>query len=826
MTSSFFQEIRHAVRLLGRSPGFTAVATLSLAIGIAANAALFSLHDALFFRPLPVPDPGAVVTVTTDRSDDPSPVGRVSYPNYRDLRDARAFEGLAAHQMTIVGFAPSRREVRQRRLGALVSDNFFQVLGIEPVLGRRFSPQENEVRGRDAVVMLGYDFWQNAFAGDRSVIGRAIVLNGVDFTVIGVTPEPFTGIDGFVRPEFYAPLMMAERLTASGGKLFEDRQGRSVIVKGRLKSGSTMAEAQAELTTRWAALAGQFPEENRDTAIAVRSEMQERARNQRGNAVTVSLMTTLGALVLVIACANVANLMLGRARARAREMAVRLALGVSRLRLLRQLLTESVLLALLGATLGLVFASGAIRFLAATIPTLVQSELPVVIAPALDSRALLFSVVATLASVLFFGVVPAWQSVRTELVPALKSAEPGATRRSRTFGRSALVVAQVALSMVLLVAAGILVDAFRRSVNLNPGFRTDRLLTMSLNTSLVGDSKTRNRDFYRDLVEQARNLPAVANVALTSALPLDQDDAPGRLAIVPEGYQPPRGQASVSVRAAAITEDYFETMGVALVRGRAFSRADSDATSQVAIVSEAFSDTYWPGQDPIGRRIQLADSPSGSLEVVGVAANARYSNIREAPTPFFYRPFVQDPRSEMTIVVQSREGAAAAALAELLREAVRAIDENQPVFNVRTFAVFYERVAVGPQLLLMRAVGSLGLFGLALSLTGLYALVAYSVARRTREIGVRMAMGADRANVLRLVLRQGLVLSVFGIAVGALGSVAVVRGLSVALAGLGAPNTTTYIVVPIGLLLLTLAASYVPARRASTLDPLKALRYE
>jgi putative ABC transport system permease protein len=831
------QEIRHAVRLLARTPGFTAIAVLSLTIGIGTNAALFSFQDAIFWRPLPVRDPAAVVTVTTEDRDGRWPNADVSYPNYRDLRSAStSFEGLVAFQFATVSFARSRQAVRESRLGMLVSENFFDVLGVTPLLGRTFTADEGRVPGRDAVVVLGYDFWRNTLGEDRSIVGRTVVMNGFDFTVIGVLPEQFTGMDQFIRPPFYAPITMTGQLNggpeearrAAAGELLEQRQMRAVRVKGRLASNVSLEAARAELTTLWNTLVQQYPDANRNRSIGVRTEMQERRRTDPINAMLGTLMTTLVGLVLVIACANVANLMLGRSRARSREIAIRLALGISRVRLLRQLLTESVLLALAGGVLGLAFAYGGIRFIMSLARMQLVSDLPIVVEPRINGRVLIVGLLATTAATLFFGVAPAWQSLKTQLVTALKGSEPGGMARHRTIGRNVLVSAQVALSMVLLVAAGMLVEGFRTTLNMNPGFRTDHLMMMSVDTSVMAYPEARTRDFHRALMDRVRSLPGVAAAALTSAIPLGPT---GQDVIVPEGYQFPRGQTSVPVPSAVVDDQYFATLNIGIVRGRAFTPEDDDRSRRVAIVNEAFVDRFWPDRDPVGKRIQLTDAVSGgvgraaTLEVVGVARTTKYLNVGEGPTPFLYQPAAQNPRAAMSVFVQTTS-ADAASLSGSLRDVVRGLDANLPVFDLRPFESFYQGRAIAPRLMLMRVVSLLGVMGLTMALIGLYGLVTYSVARRTKEIGLRMAVGAGKADVLRMVLGQGLMLSAAGILVGAIASIAVARVLTTGMAGLGATNLATYFVVPLALVALTLAASYLPARRAAAVDPLRALKYE
>jgi len=429
---------------------------------------------------------------------------------------------------------------------------------------------------------------------------------------------------------------------------------------------------------------------------------------------------------------------------------------------------------------------------------------------------------AALASALFFGLVPALQSVKAELVPALKAADQGFTARRRTIGRNMLVAGQVALSMALLVAAGMLVDAVRKTLTFDPGFRTDHLLTMELDTSLVRYTDDQTRDFYRSLRDSARALPGVRSVAMTNYIPFSPNSS-GKT-VVPEGYQFPKGQESASLGDAIVDEHYFDAMKTAIIRGRGFSADDRANTRRVAVVNEEFAKKYWPRQDPIGKRFRLDDSKGPWVEVVGLTKTNKYYFIAEPPMQFLYLPFAQNQSSRMSLVVETYGDPAN--IATPLRNVVHTIDPNQPVYNVRTLSNFYEERAVSVAMTLTELVATMGLLGLILALVGLYGLIAYSVSRRTQEIGLRMAIGADKVQVLKMVLRQGLTLVLAGVLVGGVVSFVVARLLSIGLAGLGAPSPITFIVVPISLLLITMAACYIPARRASRIDPILALRYE
>ncbi|HEV2688535.1 MAG TPA: ABC transporter permease, partial [Bryobacteraceae bacterium] len=502
------KEFRQAFRLLLKNPGFTAIAALSLALGIGANSAIFSLADALMLRPLPVPAPSEVVTVSTDTPH--NPFESVSYPDYRDLREkTQSFSGLAAYQYATVGFAATKASLPQMRLGLLVSDNFFRVMEIQPSLGRAFSADEGTASGRDAIAVLSHDFWQHDLSGDPQVVGRTIRLNGIDFAVIGVAPEGFTGMEPVVRPALYVPLTMMHRLSPTGPDPLDQRGIRAFQVKGRLKSGVSRQQAQAELGGIGKGLEQSYPETNRNRNVAVRTDLQARIQQSPPDAILVAMLMALSGLVLLIACANIANLLLARSRARAREIAIRLAIGAGRLRLIRQLLIESVMLALLGGALGVGFAYGGIRFLQ-TIP--LPTDLPIILNVVLDQRVLMFSFFAALASALVFGLAPAWQAVKADLIPALKSAGLTASARSRTIGRNALVVSQLVLAMVLLVAAGMLFDGFRKVLVVNPGFRTDHIMMVEFDTSFVRYTEAQSRKFYRNLVDRARSIPGARSV--------------------------------------------------------------------------------------------------------------------------------------------------------------------------------------------------------------------------------------------------------------------------------------------------------------------------
>jgi len=814
---NFYQDIRFAIRILLKNPGFALIAALSLALGIGANSAIFSLADALLLRPLPILAPSDVVNISTQTPD--NPFGGLSYPNYLDIRaKTQSFDGVLAFQVSTMSVGTSANTLPKIYPGALVTDNFFQVVGAQPILGRPFLPEEGKVPGRDAVVVVSNDFWQTQLSGDPSVLGRNIRIKGIDFTVVGVAPKSFTGIDQYFHPAVYIPAMMDQRLAASPTNPLEDRSNLSYSVKGRLKPGVSMQKAKAELVSIWSNLQRQYPENNQNLRVLVQTELQSRISREGPDSALIAILMCLVGVVLLIACANVASLLLGRARARNREIALRISLGATRVRLLSQLLTESLLLALLGGALGLTIAYGGIAFFR-TIP--IPSDPPIDITPHLDTRVIVFSGIVAVFCAVLFGLAPALRTVKTDLVSSLKSTNSQAFG-GRTIGRNILVVGQIALSMALLIAAGMLFNGFRKMEAADPGFAVDHRVMLQLDTSLARYTPQQSREFYRKLIDQTRELPGVRSASLARSIPFTPDQY--GTSVVPEGYQLPKDQTSDSLIANIVDEHFFDTLDVHVDRGRAFTADDKDGAPLVAIVNEEFAKTYWPNQDALGKRFRLNDSKSPWVQIVGVTKTNKYLFVGEPPTTFLYLPFAQNPSREMLLLVHT-VGEPAAAIAPV-REVIRNLDSNQPVFNVRTLQTFFQQRAVDVPWMITELIITMGLVGLTLALVGLYGLIAYSVSRRTQEIGIRMAIGATKREVLRMVIRQGLTLSLVGIAAGSLVAFAVVRLLTSALGGFVSTSAITFVVVPLLLVLVTAAACYIPARRASMVDPMVALRYE
>ncbi len=813
------KSLRHALRLLLKAPGFTLVSICSLAIGIGATSAMFSFSDALLLRPLPVFEPTRIAAVTTSTGEVFANTA-LSYPDYRDLRDGnRSFDGLMAASGASLGFKLDAASLPKLAYGMYVSGNFFRVLGVQPDLGRGFLESEDKAVGRDAVVVLGHDFWVNQFKASRSAVGSTIWINSVPLTIVGVAPEQFTGIDQYVKYSMFIPLAMSPRL--GGDSALEKRDIRWLTVKGRLKPGISIAQASADLTSIGSRLEQLYPQTNRGHRVDVQTEVQLRIRQSPPNAALVVMLLLLAFCVLLVACANVTGLLLSRARARTREMAVRLAIGAARGALIRQLLLENLLLAIAGGLAGVGVAyAGTSFFNSIPIPV----DIPLAFHVSVDQRMLLFTIGASLISTFLFGLTPALQTTRLDLVSALKAADADSAGKRRLWGRNSIVVGQVALSLVLLIVSAVLLQGFRGELQQGPGFRTDHLWLTSFDTGPVHYTDDQTRRFYKDLLDKTRQAPGVRSAALISGIPLLGG---GGVSVVPEGYTLPPKQESISVPNFYVSDGYFATGGIPILRGRGFLDSDRQDTPQVAVVNEQFAHHYWPHEDAVGKRFHLKSATGPIVQIVGIAKMAKYFWIAEPPQDFIYLPYTQEKNPAMTIMAQT-DAPDAATLAPVLRDVVHRIDPDMPVSNARTMQDYYLQRAIKTPNIISESVAGLGTMGLVLAMVGLYGLISYSVSQRRREIGIRMAIGADRQKVIQMILRQGLVLGSIGVALGLIVSYFACRAvISVAwVATFDHLNYALFPAIAIPLLLITLAATYAPARRASLVDPMRALRDE
>ena len=820
-----WQDLRYGCRMLAVSPGFTSIAVLSLAIGIGANCAIFSFADALLLRPLPVARPGEVLTVGSTASLEALGASALvsSYRDYVDVRDrSKSFDGLAAFTYLTVGFASDPKAVPKLKMGMLVSGNLLPLMGVEPTIGRTFRPEEDQVPDRDAVVVLGRTMWEQEFGSDPGILGRHVRINGIEFTVIGVAPPEFSGLNQYVRSDFFVPLMMSPRVMSDPKvRSLESRDARNLTLKGRLKPGVTQAEAQTELTAIAADLERAYPDTNKNRGLVVRTELQARLAQDPPDAMLIAMLSTLALAVLFVACANVAGLLTSRAPVRAREMALRLAIGAGRGRLVRQLVTESLVIAMAGGVLGLAVGyAGMSLFRQIEIP----SDLPILLSFQMDRRALLFSFVVAVASAVIFGLVPAIQATRTDLTAVMKANDSVAPGRRRRWGRAVLVGGQVAVSVVLLVVAMFMYRGFRQQLAGGPGYRIDHLLMMSFDPGLVRYTEAQSQQFFQQVAERTRQVPGVKTVTMTTSIPMSNDSI-GAMPIAPEGFQFPAGKDNVTVLSSMVDEYYFETMGITLLEGRNFRVEDNADAPRVAIVNQHLAQHFWPNQDALGKRFRVDDSEKKWIQIVGVAKTSKYIFIAEPPSDFFYVPYRQNKPQRMIMLTQS--AADPTSLVTPLREVVHGLDTNLPIYNVRTMEELYRMRAVSVFNVLISIVAAMGLMGLGLSLVGLYGLVAYAAGRRTKEIGIRIAIGATRPTVLRLVLRQGIALALIGLVVGLFASVGAGELMRAAFpSGDNQRDVVAVVLVVPVVLAVTFLAAYIPARRASRIDPMKALRYE
>ncbi len=819
--TDFFDDARYAIRSLRRTSGLTALVVVTLALGIGMTAASFSMVDGLIFRPYPVPHPGRVVTLVSTTHD--VPFGGFSYREYLDIRSrTKSYDGVIANAgLEAVGFSSEPGTTPRIRGGMMVSGNYFQALGVTPRLGRAFREEEDGAPGRDAVVVLGPEFWRDEFGSDPAVLGRTVRLNGADFTVIGVAPETFPGMQLFVHPDFYMPLAMARLFSTNRQKnFFEDRDARELGVKARLKPGTTLQQARNELAVLAKNLEREYPKLNRSRGAAVHTQFEMGTRDDNVEWKFITIFAMLALAVLLVACTNVAGLLLSRARTRTREIAVRLAIGAGRFRLIRLLLTESLILAGLGGLAGCAVGYASISFLQTF---KIPSELPVTVPFRMDGRVLLASLALSVLSALFCGLAPALQSTRTDLVNGLKSADADVPGRKRLWGRNVLVVAQVALSLMLLTASFLIARGFQHGALESTGFAKDHLLMVRFDPRLVQYNEAQTQRFYKLLVQRAREAPGVQSAGLTQNLPLGLSDF-AAAAFVPDGFPMPPDRENFTAAMDTVDEGYFTAMGIPLVRGRGFLASDTLDTPLVAVVNEQFAKHYWPDTDAVGKRIRLDNGGGALVEIAGVAQTIKYRQTFERPTDFIYLPLAQHPVARMVLLLRSSGDPLQ--LVKPVKDIVRTLDVNLPMLETRTYEDLYRYSAVeGPQVG-VELVTTLGAVGLMLAIAGLYGLVAYNVNRRTREIGIRIAIGARPGDVLRMVMVEGLALVGTGTAIGLAMGFGVEQLFNSMLFHAGGVDVLAYVLVVPSMFLVTMLAAYVPARRASRIAPTQALRHE
>ena len=815
-----FQDVQYGLRTLLRSPSFTFVAALSLALGIGANTAIFSLVNAVLLRPMPVHEPERLAALFTSDQRNPGNLP-LSHLNFKDLRDQNAvFSGVAAFTFAQLNWSTGSES--EQIPAQVVSANYFSVLGTQPSLGRGFRPDEDDRPTHVAV--LSHGFWQRSLGSDPNIIGKTLTLNRTPFTVVGVAPKGFAGTLIGGGPSIWVP-MSAHDVAQPNFDWYETRRGLFLFAFARLKPGVTMQQANANLETVFSQLAQAFPADNKGRGAGAWPLLDARLNpGGQGGAPVVQLsmilMTVVG-IVLLIACANVANLLLARANKRRKEIAIRLALGARRTRLMRQLLTESLLLSIAGGILGLLLAYWLIDLLATAD---LQLPLPIDDTVSIDGRVLGFTAALALITGALFGLAPAIQASRPDVVPILKNETvPAGAGRRGFLGvinlRQALVIAQVALSLISLIAAGLFLRSLRSAQAIDTGFETSGVLVMTVNLGREGYTPERGQLFYQQVVERVAGLPGVERAAVASNPPLGG----GFLrSVFPEGTDTTT-QDRILVQVNSVSPGYLDTIDIPLLRGRDLSDTDVTGAPLAVVINETMAQRFWPGQEALGKRFKFFGDDEFTT-VVGIAKDAKYNGVAEAPIPFIYQPLRQNYSPAATLHV--RAGMDAASLAAAVRQRVLEVDPTLSVFNVRTLE---DQVAqsLAPLRINVIVLTTFGLLALLLAAIGLYGVASYSVAQRTREIGVRMALGAQPSSVLRLVLGHGLLLVAIGLALGLLLAAGLTRVVPQdLLQNVSARDPWTFAATSLLLAVVALIASYIPARRATQIDPLIALRTE
>ena len=811
------KDIRYAIRGLIKRPGFVAIAVITLALGIGANTAIFSLVNTVLLRSLPVSDPSQIVSIAVRGKDDS--MSAFSYPNYQDFHDRNdVLSGLLVYRF--VPLSLSRGGNNERIWGYEVSGNYFDVLNVEAMHGRTFLPEEDKTKLSHPVVVVSFDAWQRRFGSDPSLVGKDILLNNHQFRVIGVAPEGFKGTEFVYSPEIWLPASMME-WAEPGATWLDERSSRNFFGVGRLKAGVNARQAEAALNLLAQQLGKEYPDTNEGQAIKVEPPGFI-LPDLRGAVVSFTwvMMAAVG-LVLLVTCTNLAGLMLARATDRRREIAIRIAMGANRLRLIRQLLTESILLSFVGGAAGVLLALWILKVLLALKPPI---DFPLALDVEVDWRVLLFSLAVSLAAGAIFGLAPALQATRPNLTQSLKeTAAQGGAARTRL--RSVLVVAQIAISLVVLVAAGLVVRTLQQLQTMNPGFDPQNGLMMSFDLGLQGYDDARGQQFYKQLTERVQSLPGVESATVSNYIPLSLNFNSNNIFI--EGKPAERGENAPLAMVATVGPGYFKTMTTPILHGREFNEQDQEKSEAVAIVNETFVRRLLPelqnSGEAVGKRFSFGGPDRPLRRIVGVAKDGKYFNIAEDPRSFVWRPMSQSYSSNGILIVRTKGNPDA--LIAPVRGQVQSLDANLPLFDVKTLTE-HMKLALFPPKVAATVLGVFGLVALMLSAIGVYGITSYAVAQRTHEIGVRLALGAQLSDVLRLVLGHGLKLTMIGAAIGLFGAYLATRAITSVLYGVSATDPLTFVVVSVSLVGVALIASYIPARRATKVEPLVALRNE
>jgi predicted permease len=805
-------DVRYGVRMLLKRKSFTVIAVLSLALGTGANTAIFSLVNTALLRPLPIENPQQLVALNNVAENRAFP--SFSYPNYLDFRDRNeVFSGLIGYRFTPLSL--SHDGINERVWGFEVTGNYFEVLGVGAALGRVISQDDDRASGGHPVAVMSYKSWQQRFGRDPNIIGKDVIVNGRSYTVIGVARQGFFGTEVVSAPDLFFPIAMQEQLEL-GSSWLKNRGADNVFVQGRLKPGVAIAQAQTAINAIALELEREFPDINEGKRVAL-SPPGLIGLAFRGPLIGFAglLMAVVG-LVLLLACTNLANLLLARATERRREIAVRLALGATRFRLVRQLLTESLLLAFAGGALGLLPAF----WLVGLITTFkVPLNVPVAIEVFIDYRVFIFTFLLSLLTGVLFGLLPALQATKTDLVPALKDEILFGGHR-RSWLKSSLIVAQVSLSLVLLVGGGLMMRALEKAQAINLGFDPRHAVEISFDLRLQGYESPQGKEFQKRLLERVRALPGVQSAGIADMIPVDLHFS--RAAVFAEGQPLERPNNVPAAMYSRVSPGYFQAMSTPLLEGRDFTEQDDEKAQRVAIINETFARRFFPGENPIGKRFSLSRPDGTKTMVVGVVQDGKYAGLNEDPKPFVARPLWQSDVGSTSVIARSVGGEQELKVA-VSRE-VQQLDPHLPM----SANTLIEKMSLPllPARIAASLLGGFGLLALVLAAIGIYGVISYAVSTRTREIGIRMALGAQKPAVLKLMLGQGMRLTLIGVALGLAAALALTRFLRSLLFGVSATEPTTFVIASMLLAAVALLACYLPARRATKVDPMVALRHE